>query len=154
MQAATTEVRAITVDEMQAQAEALTVAHWAEVGGEGVKTLDVDWDRYRLLERVKVLVLLGGYVDGVLVGYGAAIRGNHGHDKGEKLLHGDAIFVAPQNRGTGLGLALLRHTEAVAKSEGIDSVLWGGPEGGPLVRLLKRMHDYRKREVIYAKRVM
>lgn len=153
MQAATTEIRAITVDEMQAQAEALTVAHWTEVGSDGVKQLLPDWERYRMLERVEVLVMLGGFVDGVLAGYSVAIRTHHSHDKAERILHGDTIFVAEPFRGTGLGLSLLRRNEDVARREGINTVLWGGPEDGPLASLLKRMHDYHRREVIYAKRV-
>lgn len=153
MATATTEIRSITIDEMQAHAGSLTRDHWQEVGADGVNSLDVDWERYRMMERVNVLVLLGAFVDGEWAGYSAAIRGNHSHDRGEVILHGDAIFVAKQHRGRGLGLALLRRNEAVARESGIVDVHWGGPENGPLARLLKRMHDYRRREVIYAKRV-
>ena len=141
MATATTEIRAITIDEMQAQAGSLTHEHWKEVGEDGVRELAIDWQRYRLVEASGMLVALGAFVDGEFAGYSIAIRASHGHDMGEELLQGDAIFVGKQHRGTGLGLSLLRRNEAIARETGVDSVLWGGPEDGPLVRLLKRMHE-------------
>ena len=154
MTTATTEIRAMTVDQMQAKAEALTAAHWAEVGEDGPAELAPDWDRYHMLERAGVLLMLGGFVGGVLAGYCTTVRGNHSHDKRELAMYGDAIFVAEQHRRTGLGLALLQRSEDEARDQGVTSVFWNGPEHGPLVRLLDGLHSYQRDGIMFKKRIV
>ena len=91
----------------------LVTQHWEEVGvHKDEMPLDVDWDGYFEDEEADKLRLLGGRIDGVLVGYHSLfIVKSHRHYKSTPHAMSDAIYVLPEHRKSGLGIELIDKAE-------------------------------------------
>lgn len=140
MQAATTEIRATTVDELRQHAGALLVENWEEVE-KGIQHREPspDWHRLQLMESAGVLFARGAYVDGDLVGYSVNVVA-------PSLTYGDVtqatnavVFLSARHRRDGLGRRLIEDTRRTARQRGASEVLFHAKEGSAAERLFVAM---------------
>jgi GNAT superfamily N-acetyltransferase len=148
---ATETVAPTSVAGMRASAEKLLRAHWEEVAKRrDLMVLAPDWDRYEALESAGVLVSLGAFVDGRLVGYSVTIVGPHLHYVGLIYGQNDVIYVAPEHRKSRIGLSLIRETERLSAERGAKLVSWHAKEGTSLHAMLPRL-GYSVHETIFTR---
>jgi GNAT superfamily N-acetyltransferase len=87
--------------------------HHQEVGVHKEQmSLDCDWAGYQEDEDAGKLRLLGGRIDGILVGYHSLfILKGHRHYNSTPHAMSDAIYVMAEHRRSGLGIELIDKTE-------------------------------------------
>lgn len=125
MQAATMEIRPISITEMHEHAQALLVAHWQEVGQEKHRrVLSPDWTRYYEAEEKNVLLAIGAWVDGELAGYSLNFVAYNMHYSEVLSCQNDLLFVDEKHRRGSLGGRLIKATERAAKNCGAHEMLW------------------------------
>src|SRR5262245_35044439 len=114
--ASSLEIRSLPVSEFE-QAVSLHRGHWQEVAEHrDVMVLAPDWLRYMALEQKGLLLSLGAYVDGVLVGYSVGVVAPHMHYRDLLYYQNDVLYVSPSHRRGRLGMRLILETEQEAKS--------------------------------------
>jgi GNAT superfamily N-acetyltransferase len=145
------EIRPSSVDELQALADVLFREHYDEVAKhKHVMRLSPDWLRYKALEQMDSLLMLGAWQDGMLVGYAVSFLVTHMHYSELLTAHNDVLFVAKEHRRGRLGLKLIRETERIAVSRGARMVSWHAKEQTALEALLPRI-GYGVQDIIYSK---
>jgi GNAT superfamily N-acetyltransferase len=86
--------------------------HHAEVGVyKKQMPLDVNWEEYQAKEDQGMLHTLGGRINGKLVGYNAFFVTPHIHYWSTLHALGDAIYVLPKHRRSGIGILLIDKAE-------------------------------------------
>jgi GNAT superfamily N-acetyltransferase len=84
---------------------AIVERHWQEVGLHKDKMpLDVDWEKYHVLEDQGFLRLISARAGDLLVGYASFLVLPHLHYAQTLHALNDAIYVAPEYRGVGVRL--------------------------------------------------
>lgn len=125
------------------EAAPLFAAHWAEVRSAADRArmpLAVDHVRYAALETAGLLAAwTARTADGALVGYNVFILMAHPHYAGILFAQNDVIYVAPEHRGGGAGLGLIRAARRGLKARGVDR--WSyhvklGHDFGPVLDLM------------------
>lgn len=114
--------------------------------------LDPDEEQYDRLDAAGVLVKLGAFCDGELVGYSITIVTRHLHYRGLVYGQNDVLYVVPEHRKSRVGLSLIRKTEAACAARGARLVSWHAKEGTSLHALLPRL-GYSVHETIFAREV-
>ena len=112
-------------------------AYEAEVVIPKGEKLDVDWEKYLLLEHNGSLKIQTARVDSRLVGVCIAFLATSLRQKTVKIAYSDLLFVLPEYRkGTGVGKNLISNYETMVKNNGaakIDVQV----DSAPLAKLLK-----------------
>lgn len=117
----------------------LLTQHWNEVAHhKDIRTLDVDWEQFEIMESIGKLFVMTARDDGLLVGYTAALLRPHLHSKGLQTAYVDAIFMTPGKRQHNVGLRLIQHTDT-ALSALSDFIYWHVKPERDFSRLLERM---------------
>ena len=141
-----------TVDEMERVGAALLDQHYDELTmhKEHVK-LNVDWERYRALERTGKLLALFAKIGDELVGYSVFILGTNMHYKDLKTANNDVLFLAkPYRDGTTIGLRRILESEKLLRQLGVNKVIWHIKKARNFGPLLARM-GYIEEEVLMGK---
>lgn len=145
------DIRQTTVAEMAGAPafEALVHAHWVEVGHLQGHEPTIGLSGFRALEQVGMLLLLGVFVSGELVGYSATVVAPHLH---YALVTADntALFLLPEHRRGRVGLSLLAATEGAARAKGARYFTWHARPGSALDRILSRTRG-KVQDVSYIK---
>ena len=146
--AAEVTIRPATVAELRRHGSDLFAASWAEIEGDGV--LNVDWKQYGLLEDAGLLFVRSAWVGDEMVGYSVALAlpGLHTSDLGGDLL---SMFVKPECRRLGIGLRMIRETQAWADDIGAK-MRWHTKRGHTLDLVMRRLGYDEQDEVVYVKR--
>jgi GNAT superfamily N-acetyltransferase len=140
MQAATTEIRATTVDELRQHAGALVVEHWDEVERlVQSREPQPNWPRMVAMEAVDVMFARGLWVGDELAGYSVNIVFPSLHYSGLTQVTNTALFLAKQHRRDGLGRRLVEDTKREARRRGAEEVLWHAKGGTAAERLFVAM---------------
>lgn len=147
-----TEIRETTVDEILAHCE-LLAAHWEEIAlNKQVMKLSPDADKYRTMDSQGMLLMLGAYVDGELVGYSVNFLMHHLHYAELRVCSNDLLFIVKEHRQGKLGVQLIKRTEEEAKARGAQMVLWHAKPGTALEALMPRL-GYGVQDIIFSKEV-
>ncbi len=98
-------------------------AYEAEVVTPKGEKLDIDWEKYLLLEHNGSLKVQTARVDNKLVGVCIAFIATSPHQKTIKIAFSDLLFVLPDYRkGSKIGPKLIKGYEAMVKSYGAKSI--------------------------------
>jgi GNAT superfamily N-acetyltransferase len=102
----------------------LWLAHYEEIAWKQDKIkLEVDFDKYRKLEKGGVLRIYTAREDGVLIGYAFFILSQNLHYKSLKQAQNDICYVCPAKRGANVGKHLLRDfAETELRAEGVKVI--------------------------------
>lgn len=127
--------------------------HWEEVGHFDDIPIDVDWDRYKIIEsagnlRCYTIRPVGN--DRVLQGYAIFFIGHHLHCKTTLVADQDAIFVRKPFRG--IGKLFIEWCDSQLKLEGVNTVShhikpWF--DWSPVIEKL----GYKKAETVWIRRL-
>ena len=88
----------------------LVFDHIAEVGPFQFE-FDVDWDKFVELQESDSIRLFVARSEGNMVGYAIYIISTHTHFATTVFALQDALYIAPQFRGNGAGIGLIRFCE-------------------------------------------
>jgi predicted GNAT superfamily acetyltransferase len=150
---ANTNIQQVGVDEIRGHpgVQALFERHYEEVAlHKDVMQLDPSWDHYYALEEQGMLLVLGVFVDQVLVGYSVNFFDGHLHHQQSQVCYNDLLFVDPSHRRGRLGLRLVHATEDAARQRGACLILWQAKPHTALDTLLLRQ-GYGVQDIIYSK---
>lgn len=153
--AVTTKIRACTLDEVLELGAPLFSEHYEEVATQhrDIMRLELHELRFRALEQQGMLLLLGAFVDGLLVGYSANVIANHLHYAGLVYAANAALFVAREHRGGGLGGRLIQRTEQLARDAGAQMIMWNAKTSSALDLILRDRDAYSVLDIVYARRL-
>lgn len=141
-------IREITTDEVAARPD-LMQAHWDDICRIKQWPCAPDVPRFEALACAGVLLMLGVFVQGELVGYSVNIFGRHLHYD-FALMQNDALFLLPEHRQGRAGLRLLRETERRAKDWGAVYMVWHAKPDTALDAMLPKM-GYGVQDILYSK---
>lgn len=127
--------------------------HYDEIArNKRVMVLKPDWLRYKALEQMDSLIMLGAWQDGMLVGYAASFITTHLHYSDMLFVQNDVLFVAREHRRSRLGIRLIRETERIASESGADLIMWHAKESTALAQILPRL-GYGVQDIVFAREV-
>lgn len=127
--------------------------HWKEiVSDDSGRELDVDWNTFHLFEKAGRLVTIVAMDDGFVAGYAVFIIQPHFHAKKTICAHNDALFLRKESRKGRAGAMLIKKSEEILKSKGIDLIMWHVKQTVDFSPILLKS-GYYKHETIYAKKV-
>lgn len=144
------DIRALTIDELEARAWRLLEQHYDEIArNKEVAKLDPDWGKYRAMEAGDMLLSLGAWDGDELVGYSVNFALTNIHYRKLFYVHNDVLFIAKSHRGH--GRALIEQTEFHAKRIGAKLLMWHAKEGTALDLILRRREGYSVQDVTYVR---
>lgn len=96
--------------------------HWEEL--EWIKTHKVnpDWEKYELMDKLSLLVIMTAREEGKLIGYNVFLVHPSMHYKNLKVANQDLIYIAPERRG--FGTYFIHWSENILKELGVDRVFY------------------------------
>jgi GNAT superfamily N-acetyltransferase len=144
------------IDEVWDEAHPLTQRHFAEAN----TFLDVPLQPNRkIYEAAQKAGLVRCYTARItegdrltLIGYGVAILGSLHHENAV-FANQDTLYIAPEYRKTGAGLALLRHIERALAAEGVQWLYQHQRVTHPGLGVILRARHYIEVEKVWAKRL-
>lgn len=146
-------IRRGSIDDVRA-AQDLVRAHWHELTvHKDVSVLAPEWDAYAEMERDGRCFVLLACVGEEVVGYSVNfVLATHLQSAGVRSVHNDAIYVAQDHRGGGLGSELMAETQRVAEEEfGAQLLSMHAKEGTVLERILRRTPGFRVQDIVFTK---
>jgi len=146
-------IRPVGVDLIRESAQQLLTEHWDEIAlNKRVMVLDPIWTSYYELEERDALLALGLFLkDGdkeTLVGYSVNFLMQHIHYGKLRFCQNDVLFVAKAHRGR--GRRLIAATEAAAKENGCQMIVWHAKQGTALERILPKA-GYGVQDILFSK---
>lgn len=144
------EVRQITVEEFFAHpdAPALLAAYARESSIGGLPPARPDETMYQLLEGTGRFRVFAAMADAALLGFVTLLVSNNPHYSAV-IGVSESLFVAPEHRNTGAGMALIRQAKAAAREAGAAGFLMSAPSGGQLAQVLERMDCHETNRVFF-----
>lgn len=125
--------------------------HWEEVAIYKDKVvLDVDVERYMLLEDTGVLHIVTARDEGELVGYFVSFINPHLHYRQTTYALNDVLFLHPDYRHKGNAEGLFSYAENALKARGVDVIVLHMKTDHPFHRLSEYL-GYDKVEFNYSK---
>jgi predicted GNAT superfamily acetyltransferase len=95
------------------------------------------------------LMVLFAYHGEQMVGYSSSLIFMHHHYPDLKCASNDLLYVAPEHRNSGLGMALIRRTKERARELGVKFMTWHAKPATALTELLPRL-GCRVQDIIYS----
>lgn len=147
------EFRTLTVDQLTGDpaVAALFHAHWQEIAlNKDLMKLKPLFDKYYKVEDSGMLLVIGAYSDEHLVGYSVNFITQHMHYADLWTCMNDIIYVDRAARKSGIGAALIKHTEQEAKARGAQMMLWHVKENTSMAALLPNL-GYGVQDIVLSK---
>lgn len=147
------EFKILTVDQITSDPAVVDLfhSHWYEIAlNKDLMKLKPLLDKYYQLEDNGMLLIIGAYVDGELVGYSVNFLNQHLHYADLWTCMNDIVFVDKAARKSGIGAALIRHTEELAKERGAQMMLWHVKENTSMAALLPNL-GYGVQDIVLSK---
>lgn len=117
------------------------------------RVLDPDVDAYRKMEAAGVLISLGAFDKGELVGFSVSMLcPRHLHYAGLVFGQNDVIFVKDEYRESQLLTMLVRETELLCKARGARMMFWHAKPDTGFGELLQRLM-YGVQDLVFTKSV-
>jgi GNAT superfamily N-acetyltransferase len=147
----TAEIRTITFDELLTEGSELFVAHREELTTDKeLMVLKLDIERYKAIEAVGALLILGVFINEKLVGYSVNFIGPHLHYADLRYAANDVIFLTEKHRRGRIGLRLIDATEKLAKEHGAQMMVFHAKEGTTLTHILPKK-KYRVQDIVFSR---
>jgi GNAT superfamily N-acetyltransferase len=139
----------------------LLQAHYAEVAHHQDLALNPDRARYASIEAVGMLRIYtarsctADKSVGKMVGYLAALVAPSLHYAPHVFANQDVLFVAPEQRGSRLGVNLIRYAHDCLRAEGVTLLMQHtkAKQGLNIGRMLQRLLGYELVDEIWCKRL-
>lgn len=147
------EFKELTVDQLTSEPAIVDLfhSHWEEIAlNKELMKLKPLLDKYYQIEGNGMLLIVGAYADGELVGYSVNFINQHLHYADLWTCMNDIVFVRQDLRKSGIGLELMQRTEQLAKARGAQMMLWHAKQNTALADLLPRM-GYRVQDIVFSR---
>lgn len=145
------EVRISGAEELLARADSLFAEHWEEIAlSKHLMVLKPDAARYRAMEQAGMLLCLGLWRGGDLIGYSVNFLMKHLHYADLAVASNDLLFVSAAHRNSRAGLLLIRETERHCKELGAQMLTWHAKQNTPLANLMPRI-GYGVQDIIFSR---
>lgn len=130
----------LTAQQFFDQAVELLVEHREELATDkALMVLKPDFEKYYALDHTGELLVIGAYRGDNLIGYSVNIITNNLHYADLIMCQNDVLFLTASERKGAAGLRLIRKTQALAKLEGAQIMLWHAKPETNLDQLMPRM---------------
>lgn len=147
------DVRPIPFVDLLTHAQAMFAAHWEEIAqNKSLMVLKPDLPRYHAMDAAGMLITIGAFDGGVLVGYSLSFVSQHLHYADLRYAQNDLLFVDAAHRKGRVGLQLIHATEDAAREAGAQMVIWHAKQGTALNDLLPRL-GYGVQDIMYSRGV-
>lgn len=148
------EIVEMSLDDLLSQGTDLFRAHHKEVSHyQEDFRLEIDTLRYKAMDQRESLMVIGATYHTKLVGYSVSVIAPMSHHASTLCCYNDAIYVDKKYRVNGVGTALIKSTEKLAKEKyGCDLMLIHGKPRTRITLLLPNI-GYDKFEVTFSKRL-
>ena len=124
------DIRLSDINEMRGMAETMFEDHYQEIAlHKSSMELDINWKRYYALEVQDAVVCLAAWLGCEMVGYSVNVIYQHMHYRNVRVCHNDVLYVAPEQRGGGLGVKLIEATESKARARDCHVILFHSKPG-------------------------
>ena len=130
----------------------LTHEHWEEVTDHPEVELDVAWDSFLAMDRLKLLRVMVCRHEGALVGYIVFIICPALHYQSQLFAHDDAFFLKKEHRKGTAGIRIFNEAEKMLKAHGVDRILYHEKNRVPMGGVFKYL-GYHPQETIWAKTI-
>lgn len=138
---------------LRGEIEPLLMEHWKERAEYDDIPLDPDWDAYERMQSVGVLrIFTARDVDQQLIGYCVTMVLPHLHHRTVLMAMQDLIFIVPEQRRGGLGMALIEYVESALAAEGVKVTTQHMKAKHSFGKMLERV-GYELMDLIYTKRL-
>lgn len=128
--------------------------HYDEISANKDIPLEPDVEGYRAVEESDALRLYVARSEGRPLGYAMYFVRTNLHYRSSKQAVEDIIFLAPEVRGTGLGIELVNYADDQLREEGVQVVYHHAKLAHPqLGNMLVKRCGYKAIETIYSKRL-
>lgn len=136
----TVEFRELGAAEFLDMALPLLAEHRDELATDkALMVLNPDREKYEMLDAAGVLLVIGAFRGGELIGYSANIVCPNMHYSDLWQCQNDVLFVTRAHRKGPLGLKLIRETERRGRERGAEIMLWHAKPGTNLDKLMPRL---------------
>lgn len=148
-------IRTETVDQVIGEILPLIEQHADEVGYPIMRDvpIDVDVERYRLIEAAGMLRIYAARHEGELVGYAAFILGASLDRRTMIAATEVGVFVKPEYRKGTNALRLLQHADNSLRDEGVDMVVYHNPSGSRTFSTILIHRGFSMVDEVYARRL-
>jgi len=147
------EFKELTVDQITSNPAVVELfhSHWEEIAlNKELMKLKPLLDKYYDIEANGMLLTIGAFADGELVGYSVNFLNQHLHYADLWVCMNDIVFIRNDLRKTGIGAGLIRVTEELAKQRGAQMMLWHVKENTALAALMPRI-GYGVQDIVFSK---
>jgi len=129
-------------------------AHWREVGRYRDQiALEPDFEKFALLERAQLFPCYTARKGGVLAGYAMFICSPALHAKAHVFAYCDAIYVAREHRGPGVGKRFMEFIERELVGRGVAKIVYHFKRAQDQGALMESL-GYEAAETLYEKLVI
>lgn len=125
--------------------------HWEEIAlDHNAVPLDMNWNKYREMDKSGMLHLVTARDDGKIIGYHVSMIGGHLHYKSTLHASVDLYFVKQEYRKGRIGIKLFKFTEESLKAIGVQKIVTGTKVHKDNSRLFEYL-GYHNTEIIFTK---
>jgi len=140
----------VYAQKMQMMGEQLAEAHYKEVPyGQAKLALDMDYQKYQLLEDSGYLLILAALEQNKVVGYIVVVTNPMLHHKDKYMAITDSFYVDPAYRNSGIFKELLEEAARLCKEAGVVSFRVGVNMNNPAPEKILQQLGYREAERLY-----
>lgn len=130
----------LTAKQFFDQAVELLIEHREELATDkALMVLKPDFETYYKLDDAGVLLVIGAYRDGKMIGYSVSLLARNMHYADLFQCQNDVLFLTKDERRGSAGLRLIRKTQELAALEGAQIMLWHAKPETNLDQLMPRM---------------
>ena len=143
----------ISLNKLYTEAQHLWVENFTETGFLAPEELNVDLERYALLETTGYLAIIAVMKDIEIVGYVALVNDKFLHSKHIDYVKIDTIFISKKYRSFVLFKRLLQYIESFIKAHNVKYLFMGSSIKRSLDKILTK-YDYKPIETLFYKELI
>lgn len=133
--------------------DTLAFMAWSEVETEKADyPFEINWPRYQAMEDAETLRFLAARDNAKLVGYAAIVVMPHLRSRNVVMAHVADIYVVPEARRRGIGVALVDEMESWLSRIGVHHVMVAERDGIPTGKFYQR-RGYTSNERFWVKKL-
>ena len=124
--------------------------HYEEIAlNKNIMVFNPDITRFQSIEDQGFLLSVGVFDGAQLVGYTINIIGAHLHYADLMCAFNDMLYVHPDYRKSGVGVALINETKRLAKERGVQFMTWHAKENTALATLLLKL-ECKVQDIVFS----
>ena len=136
-----------------AEVTPILIEHYHEIAHYKDIKLDVDWDRYLMIQDKGLLRIITARDDEQLIGYVSWYLAWNPHYSQSLQASQDVLYLHPDHRKGRTGIRLIKFCEDVLRNEGVQVIYQHAKIDHPVLGKLLTLMGYKPVDTIYARRL-